>query len=174
MHSWAGSSGALTAQFDIVTLGYSWLVGKLLRISLVVLLVYGGLVYLSYRVFQQAPTGFIPQQDQGRLILSVQLPDSASLQRSQEAVALVNKITLATPGVAHAVSLAGMSFLLQSNASNFGSGFVVLEPFDDRRPRGFLADLAAWPRRIREGTFGKARPAVGSDVRLMPASRTSL
>ncbi len=84
-------------------------------------------------------------------------------------MALVDKITLATPGVAHAVSLAGMSFLLQSNASNFGSMFVVLEPFDERRPRGLFADLLAWPRRIREGTFGKPRPAVGSDVRLMPA-----
>ena len=69
--------------FDVVTLGYSWTVGKLLRISVLVLLVYGGLVVLTNWVFQHAPTGFIPQQDQGRLIVSVQLPDSASLQRSQ-------------------------------------------------------------------------------------------
>ena len=84
--------------FDMDDSGYSWTVGKLLRMSLVVLLVYGGLVVLTYWVFQQAPTGFIPQQDQGRLIVSVQLPDSASLQRTQEAMALVDKITLADAG----------------------------------------------------------------------------
>ena len=93
--------------FDVVTHGYSWTVGKLLRISVVVLLVYGGLVAESYRVFQQAPTGFIPQQDQGRLIVDVQLPDSASLQRTQDAMALVDKITRETPGVAHAVGHRG-------------------------------------------------------------------
>ena len=63
-----------------------------------------------------APTGFIPQQDQGRLIVNVQLPDSASLQRTQEAMAQVDKIARETPGVAHTVAIAGMSFLLQANA----------------------------------------------------------
>ena len=125
--------------FDAASHGYSWMVGKLMRISLIVLLAYGGLVALSYHVFQQAPTGFIPQQDQGRLIVNVQLPDSASLQRTKEAMALVDKITRNTPGVAHAVGLAGMSFLLQSNASNFGSMFVVLDPFDKRKAPGLNA-----------------------------------
>ena len=93
--------------FDVVTAVYGWTVGKLLRLSAVVLLVYGGLVALTYWVFQHAPTGFIPQQDQGRLIVGVQLPDSASLQRTQEAMAQVDKITRETPGVAHAVAHLG-------------------------------------------------------------------
>ena len=126
--------------FDVVTVGYSWTVGKLLRISLVVLLVYGGLVVLTYWVFQHAPTGFIPQQDQGRLIVSVQLPDSASLQRSKAAMEQVDKIALETPGVAHTITISGMSFLLQSNASNFGSMFIVLDPFDKRRAAGLGAE----------------------------------
>jgi multidrug efflux pump len=126
--------------FDVVTLGYSWTVGKLLRISLLVLLVYGGLVVLTYWVFQHAPTGFIPQQDQGRLIVSVQLPDSASLQRSKAAMEQVDKIALETPGVAHTVTISGMSFLLQSNASNFGSMFIVLDSFDKRRAPGLSAE----------------------------------
>ena len=62
---------------------YGWTVGRLLRVSAVVLLAYGGLLVLTCRVFQNAPTGFIPQQDQGRLIVSIQLPDSASLERTQ-------------------------------------------------------------------------------------------
>ena len=78
--------------FDGVTSVYGWTVGKLLRISVIVLVVYGGLLVLTYWTFQRAPTGFIPQQDQGRLIVNVQLPDSASLQRTKEAMALVEKI----------------------------------------------------------------------------------
>ena len=73
--------------FDGVTHLYGWAVGKLLHLSLVVLLVYGGLLVSTYWIFQKAPTGFIPQQDQGRLIVNIQLPDSASLQRTQEAAA---------------------------------------------------------------------------------------
>ena len=79
--------------FDRMTDVYGWTVGKSLRISVIVLLIYGGLVALTYDVFRRAPLGFIPEQDQGRLILSVQLPDSASLQRTQQAMAKVEKIT---------------------------------------------------------------------------------
>jgi len=143
--------------FDLVIHGYSWTVGKLLRISVVVLLVYGCLVVLSYRVFQQAPTGFIPQQDQGRLIVNVQLPDSASLQRTRSAMALVDEITRETPGVAHTVTISGMSILLQANASNFGTMFVVLDPFDKRRAPGLLAELTAWLRRILTGKSDERR-----------------
>ena len=78
--------------FDRTAAGYGWIVSKLLPVSMVVLLVYCGLLGLTYWSFQKAPTGFIPQQDQGRLIVSLQLPDSASLQRTQEAVALIDKI----------------------------------------------------------------------------------
>src|SRR5579883_410853 len=126
--------------FDRMTGVYGWMVGKSLRISAIVLLVYGGLVVLTYQTFQRAPLGFIPEQDQGRLILSVQLPDSASLQRTQDAMALVEQITRETPGVAHTVALAGMSFLLQANASNFGSMFIVLDPFDKRQSPELTAD----------------------------------
>ena len=97
------------------------------------LVVYGGLLVLTYWTFQRAPTGFIPQQDQGRLICDVQLPDSASLQRTQEAMARSRRSPAKTPGVAHTVAIAGMSFLLQANSSNFGSMFIVLDPFDERQ-----------------------------------------
>jgi multidrug efflux pump len=126
--------------FDRTTDLYGRTVGMLLRTSVVVILVYGGLLGLTYATFRRAPTGFIPEQDQGRLIVNVQLPDSASLQRTQEAMALVEKITHETPGVAHTVTISGMSFLLQSNASNLGSMFIVLAPFDQRQTRGRHAD----------------------------------
>ncbi len=126
--------------FDGMTGAYGWMVGKSLRMSVMVLMIYGGLLVLTYGTFRRAPLGFIPEQDQGRLILSVQLPDSASLQRTQEQLAIVEKICLETPGVAHTVGLAGMSFLLQANASNFGSMFIVLDEFDERQAPELTAD----------------------------------
>ncbi len=126
--------------FDAMTHAYSWTVGKLLRVSLLVLLAYGGLVVLTYWVFQHAPTGFIPQQDQGRLIVNVQLPDSASLQRTKAAMELVDKIARESPGVSHTITISGMSFLLQSNASNFGSMFIVLDAFEKRKAPGLHAE----------------------------------
>ena len=119
--------------FDLLTSAYGWTVGKMLRVSFLVLVVYGFLLALTYWTFQRAPTGFIPQQDQGRLICDIQLPDSMSLQRTQEVMAQVESIAREDPGVAHAVALSGMSFLLQSNSSNLGSMFLVLKPFDQRK-----------------------------------------
>jgi multidrug efflux pump len=126
--------------FDRMTGVYGWTVGKSLRISLVVLMIYGGLLALTYDVFRRAPLGFIPEQDQGRVILNVQLPDSASLQRTEDTLATVEKIVRDTPGVAHTISIAGMSFLLQANASNFGTMFIVLAPFQERQAPDLRAD----------------------------------
>src|SRR5438552_11889492 len=61
---------AFNRGFDRLTAGYGWSVGKLLRVNLGVLLAYGLLLVLTVYVFQKAPTGFIPQQDQGRLIVN--------------------------------------------------------------------------------------------------------
>jgi multidrug efflux pump len=160
------------AAFRAGTSAYAWSVGHLLRISIVVLAVYGGLLGLTYWIFQHVPTGFIPQQDQGRLIVNVELPDSASLQRTQETMALVEQIILETKGVAHTVTVSGMSFLLSANSSNFGSLFVILDPFDKRttpdlRDTAIMARLRReWSRRVKDATvtvFG-APPVPGLSV----------
>ncbi len=106
------------------------------------LLLYGGLLYATYWSMGHAPTGFIPEQDQGYLLVNVQLPDSASLERTQQVMGVVDKIALGDPddkqnypgipGVDHTLSVAGQSFLLSANGSNFGSTFVILKPFDKR------------------------------------------
>jgi multidrug efflux pump len=142
--------------FDRMSSGYARSVGGLLRVSVLVVLVYGGLLALTWWTFQKAPTGFIPQQDQGRLIANIQLPDSASLERTKAALAKVEAITRQTPGVAHTVAFAGMSFLLQANSSNFASMFIVLDPFD-KRQKPELRDTAimnslskAWAENVGE------------------------
>jgi multidrug efflux pump len=158
--------------FDGVTSGYGWTVGRMLRASAVVLLAYVALLGLTIYVMRIAPTGFIPQQDQGRLMLSVQLPDSSSLERTKEAVAKIEKITLRTEGVGDMVSMSGNSFLLQANSPNFASGFIVLKPFAERLRKG-LSDVVimdtlrkAWLREVPDAktTVLGAPPVPGIGV----------
>ena len=138
--------------FDGLTSAYGWIVGKMLRLSFVVLLAYGGLLVLTYSVFQRAPTGFIPEQDMGRVIVNVQLPDASSLQRTQESMAMVEKIAHEIPGVAHTVTISGLSFLAQANSSNFASMFVVLDSFDARRGKPGQTSEAIMAKMRREYT----------------------
>ncbi|QEL20352.1 efflux RND transporter permease subunit [Limnoglobus roseus] len=119
--------------FAAGTSAYAWTLARLLRVSLLVLIGYGGLLALTYWTFQKAPLGFVPEQDQGRLIVSIQLPDSSSLNRTQRVIHQAEVMALETPGVAHTTSAAGMSMVAQANSSNYGSIFVVLDPFDKRQ-----------------------------------------
>ena len=109
------------------TNGYAWIVGKLLRVPALVLLVYGGLLVLTYWGFLQLPTGFIPLQDKGYMTASVQLPDSASAERTKAVFARLEKIALETPGIKNVNSVCGNSFTLGAQASNFGSMFIILK-----------------------------------------------
>ncbi len=77
--------------FDGVTAAYGWTVGKLLRLSVIVLVVYGGLLGLTWWRVASAPTGFIPTQDQGYLLVNVQLPDTASVQRTDAVLARIDQ-----------------------------------------------------------------------------------
>ena len=76
--------GVFNAGFRLATAGYSRIVSLFLRGSVAALIVYGGLLYLTYDRFQRTPSGFIPTQDMGYLLCNVQLPDSASLERTKE------------------------------------------------------------------------------------------
>lgn len=160
------------ALFDWMTLGYAWSIGKLMRLSFIVVLVYAGLLVLTWWSFNKAPTGFIPQQDQGRLIVTIQLPDSSSLERTKAAVKKIDEITRSTPGVAHTVAISGLSFLLQANSPNFASMFVVLDPFEKRQKPG-LRDTAimeklklAWAEQVKEArvTVNGTSPVPGLGV----------
>ena len=71
---------------------YMGMVGGLLRLSVVALVVYGGLLVLTYGSFQATPKGFIPSQDKGYLLVNVQLPDSASVQRTQRVMRSIEEI----------------------------------------------------------------------------------
>jgi multidrug efflux pump len=119
--------------FEWATQVYGRTVGWGLRLSAIVLLVYVGLISLTGFGFTRVPSGFVPLQDKGYLVTNIQLPDSASLERTVEVTAAVEKIALETPGVAHTVSIPGTSFVLNANSSNYANIFVILKPFHERR-----------------------------------------
>src|SRR5262249_15506409 len=93
--------------FNAVTLAYLKAVGATLRISMLVLVVYGGLLYLTYHTMTTTPSGFIPAQDKGYLLVNVQLPDAASLDRTDEQMRRLEEMARETPGVRHTVSVSG-------------------------------------------------------------------
>ncbi len=134
--------------FERATALYGKTVGWTLRLSAFVLLIYVGLLGLTGFGFTQVPSGFIPSQDKGRLIVNVQLPDSASLERTAEAINAAEKIALETQGVAHTLGNPGRSFVLNTIGSNLGTLFVTLEDFEKRRAPNLSADgIAAEIRR---------------------------
>ncbi|MES2790038.1 MAG: efflux RND transporter permease subunit, partial [Planctomycetota bacterium] len=122
---------------------YIRLVENLLRVSWIVLLVYSGMLYLTYWQFNRAPTGFVPQQDKGYLLLNVQLPDSASVERTQKVMNRIETLARKTPGVAHTVGISGQSLILNASAANFGSMYVLFKDFNERRGDNLTADAIA-------------------------------
>ncbi len=107
-------------------------VQKILRASVIGLLVYGGLVLLAGAGFATAPGGFVPSQDKGYLVAVVQLPPAASIERTQEIVKRVGEIALQEPGVLHAVQFPGLSINGFTRSSNSAVVFLTLKPFEDR------------------------------------------
>jgi multidrug efflux pump len=126
--------------FDFATGVYTRVVGGCLRVSLIVLLVYGGLLVLTYQSFAMAPKGFIPPQDKGYLLVNVQLPDSASVDRTQQTMARIEQVAAKVPGVHHTVAIAGQSILLNANAPNFGAMYVMLDDFHHRVKEGLSGE----------------------------------
>jgi multidrug efflux pump len=140
---------AFNAAFNFSTGLYTRAVGMLLRVSAIVLLVYGGLLYLTYQGFTHTPTGFIPTQDKGYLLVNVQLPDSTSVESTQKVMRRIEEIALKVPGVAHTVAIAGQSLLLNANAPNFGSMYVMLDDFHRRTAPGLSGESIA--ARLHDG-----------------------
>jgi multidrug efflux pump subunit AcrB len=134
---------AFNRGFDRVTNLYGIAVSRTVRVSLMVLLAYGGLLVLTYTEFVSTPTGFIPQQDKGYLVLNVQLPDSASVERTEALMADIEQIARETPGVKHTLGISGRSVILNANAPNLGSMYVMLDNFENRTDADRTADAIA-------------------------------
>jgi len=113
--------------------GYVGTVGRVIRISGVALVVYAGLIVLTWLGFSSTPTGFVPQQDKQYLVAFAQLPDAASLDRTEDVIKRMSDIALKQPGVESAVAFPGLSINGFTNSPNSGIVFVTLKPFEERK-----------------------------------------
>ena len=128
--------------FDAITAIYARIIAFLVRSWATLclsLLVYFALLGSTVLTIQSVPTGFIPETDQGYAIVVVQLPDGASLERTDEVIKQATEIALETPGVKNAVAFAGFSGATFTNASNQGVIFTAFESFEDRGKAGLPA-----------------------------------
>ena len=111
---------------------YSLGVARVLRIAVAAVVVYAGLVGLTYVGFRQVPAGFIPTQDKEYLVAFAQLPDGATLDRTEAVIRKMTDIAMKHPGVSNSVAFPGLSINGFVNAPNAGIAFVVLKPSEER------------------------------------------
>ena len=128
---------------------YTWVVGLLLRVWWLVLLVFVGLAVFTGWWYQKTPTGFLPTEDQGYVIIAVQLPDAASLDRTRAVIDRMNKVFSETEGVQHWFVLGGFSLLDGTNSSNGATAFAAWSDWS-RRTTPELAQEALVAKLQRE------------------------
>ena len=109
----------------------------------VALALYAGLIGLTWLGFSHVPMGFVPAQDKQYLVSFAQLPDAASLDRTEDVIQRMSAIALKQPGVESAVAFPGLSINGFTNSTNAGIVFVTLKPFDERRDPSLSAGAIA-------------------------------
>ena len=129
--------------FDLLAAGYAALIRKLISISALMLGLYAALIGIAGWMLFHTPTGFIPKMDRGIIIVSLQLPQGASIARTDEVVQRANALVLATPGVAHTSSYTGRSGSTGSNSSNVGTIFAIVEGARERAKEDLPIDKVA-------------------------------
>jgi HAE1 family hydrophobic/amphiphilic exporter-1 len=119
--------------------GYAGFTRRAVRMTLIVMIVYAGLLGLTVQQFRATPTGFIPDQDQGYLITVIQLPAGSSLARTDAVVKRAVSQILEHPEVEHAVGFDGFDGATFTNAPNTGAIFFTMKDFKSRAARGATA-----------------------------------
>jgi HAE1 family hydrophobic/amphiphilic exporter-1 len=109
--------------------------GVLIHKSGLTMIALGVVAVLAVFVGNRLPSGFLPEEDQGYLFVAMQLPDAASLQRTDSAVQKVTKAFLETPGIEGVIGVDGFSLLTQTQSTNSAFFFVSLKPWDQRKSR---------------------------------------
>jgi len=141
--------------FERLSLGYGGLTRRVLRVSVLMLIIYSGLIGLTYFQFARTPSGFIPPLDRAYFIAAISLPPGASLARTDQVVRKASEMLLTRPGVEHAVAFAGFDGATFTSAPNAGVIFVTLKPFEERVKAGLatasiLNGLRAQMQALRE------------------------
>jgi len=118
--------------FERATKSYSAVVRRAIRRSLIALGVFGAIVTAAALLIWQRPTGFLPEDDQGYLLMIVQLPPGASLQRTEKVLEDIREIVQKQPEVETMLAITGFNLLASVNAPYAGTGFIPLKPWSQR------------------------------------------
>jgi multidrug efflux pump len=154
--------GPFNRAFAQLSRRYGNLTGRITRRAGVALAVYAGLVVLGVVGFARVPAGFVPTQDKQYLVAVAQLPDAASLDRTDAVVRRIGEIALAQPGVDHAIQFPGLSVTF-ANKPNSAVIFIGLKPFEERKTfetsvGGILASLNQQFASIQDAYVGVFPP----------------
>ena len=118
--------------FEKATVGYSYLVKKTIRYSIISILLFGGLIFISYDMFKSMKTGLVPQEDQGTIFVFSYNPGGASISRTNEFTAELNQIIMKDNNVKDIITLAGYDLTSSSQRTHAASTIVKLIPWDER------------------------------------------
>ena len=129
--------------FEKASHGYVGTVRRVIRGSGIALFLYAGLMVLTWLGFAHTPTGFVPAQDKQYLVAFAQLPDAASLDRTEDVIKRMSDIAMKQPGVESAIAFPGLSINGFTNSPNNGIVFVTLKPFDQRKDPSMSAGAIA-------------------------------
>ncbi len=148
---------AFNRVFDGVTAGYAGIARFGVRRLWIALPAFAGVLVVSWMVARSIPTGFVPEEDLGFLVINAQLPDAASLERTQGVLDQVSAAAAEVEGVSNVVGLAGSS-VIDGRGPNYATGYIVLEPWEERVKSGrgiavIIQDLNERLREIQEAQF---------------------
>jgi len=146
--------------FEKASHGYVGTVGRVIRGSGIALFIYAGLIVMTWFGFANTPTGFVPAQDKQYLVAFAQLPDAASLDRTEDVIKRMSDIALKQPGVESAVAFPGLSINGFTNSPNAGIVFVTLKPFDERKAASESAGAIAGALNGKFGSIQEAYMAI--------------
>jgi multidrug efflux pump len=135
--------GPFNRMFERAGGGYVRTVRRVLRGSGIAMFIYAGLLVLGYLGFSSTPAGFVPQQDKQYLVAFAQLPDAATLDRTEAVIKRMSEIASKHPGVENTVAFPGLSINGFTNSPNSGIVFTPLKPFDERKDPSMSAGAIA-------------------------------
>ena len=152
--------------FDKATNGYSFLVKKTIRFSLISILLFGGLIFISYDMFKSMKTGLVPQEDQGTIFMFSYNPPGASLSRTEAFTSELNKLISTDKNIKDIITLAGLDLTTSSQRTHAAATIVKLNHWDDRtapeqHASAILARLNAQAMKTSDGfTIGVLPPPI--------------
>jgi HAE1 family hydrophobic/amphiphilic exporter-1 len=139
------------AGFDWLAHGYSRSIRTLVRLRWAMLALFAATLGATYLISTRIPSTFLPVEDQGYFFVVVQLPDGASLQRTDEVAKQVREVLMNEPGVEIVGSISGLNFLTSAAQSNSAVEFAILKPWDERPPEQHASKIV---ERVRPKLLG--------------------